>query len=332
MAVPSTVGLGGRLRSLPERGLRAGLLALSRRRSLGRLATRVPLGRAMVARFVAGDTFDQARPALERLREAGLRTTVDVLGESVSTGTAARAASDAYVSTLDSLAAMGVDLNVSLKLSQMGLGVDESLCRDNVARILERAGILGAFVRIDMEGSATTDRTLSLWRDLRSINAGRGDSGVVIQAALRRSEADLEALMAESARLRLCKGAYREPPDIAFQGRADIDASYQRLMERLLREGTNPALATHDDVLIQKAIRFARDNDISPERFEFQMLYGVRRDLQARLVKAGYAVRVYVPFGDQWYPYFMRRLAERPANVAFVLRSILGERRGSPSN
>ncbi len=311
--------------------MRAGLLALSRRRSLGRLATRIPLTRAMVARFVAGETFEEAGPALRRLRDAGFATTVDVLGESVATVEAARAAAETYVLALGSMAASGVDPNVSLKLSQMGLDVDLDECRSNVARILDQAGELGAFVRIDMEGSATTDQTLALWRELRPHNAGRGDSGVVIQAALRRSEADIEVLIAERARVRLCKGAYREPADVAFKSREEVDASYARLMERLLVDGTCPALATHDDALIRRAIRFARDHDIGPDRFEFQMLFGVRRDLQARLVRDGYTVRVYVPFGDQWYPYFMRRLAERPANVAFVLRSILGERRSTPT-
>jgi len=318
----------GVVRELPERALRAGLLALSRRRSLGRVATRIPLTRAMVARFVSGVTFDEARPALERLRAAGMRTTVDVLGESVASVAAARAAADQYVATLDAVAATSADRNVSLKLSQMGLDVDADVCRENVARILDRAGELDAFVRIDMEGSATIERTLALWRELRPRNAGRGESGVVIQAALRRSADDLEALIAEGARVRLCKGAYREPAEIAFKARAEVDDSYERLMGRLLVDGNYPALATHDDALIRKAIAFARAHGIGQERFEFQMLYGVRRDLQARLVKAGYTVRVYVPFGDQWYPYFMRRLAERPANVAFVLRSVLGERRG----
>jgi len=317
------------VRALPERALRAGLLALSRRLTLGRLATRIPLTRAMVARFVSGETFAEARPALERLRDAGMRTTIDVLGESVASVDAARAAADQYLATLDAIAGSAADRNVSLKLSQMGLDVDADVCRENVARILDRAAELDAFVRIDMEGSASTDRTLALWRDLRPRNAGRGDSGVVIQAALRRSATDVEALIAERARVRLCKGAYREPAEVAFKVREEVDAAFERLMRRLLVDGNHPALATHDDALIQKAIAFAHDQGVASDRFEFQMLYGVRRDLQARLVRAGYAVRVYVPFGDQWYPYFMRRLAERPANVAFVLRSVLGERRGA---
>jgi proline dehydrogenase len=306
--------------------MRTSLLWLSRRRSLGRLATRLPVTRSMVARFVAGETLDEALAALERLHAAGLRTTVDVLGEAVTSTDAATAAADEYVATLDALAARGLDRNVSVKLSQMGLGLDPAVCRANLTRILERAAATDAFVRFDMEAHATTDATLALWRELRPLNAGRGDSGVVIQAALRRSAADVEALIAESARIRLCKGAYVEPAAVAFPDKADVDAAYQELMERLLRDGTFPGIATHDERLIAQAVAFVREQGIAPDRFEFQMLYGVRRDLQERLVKAGFGVRVYVPFGTQWYPYFMRRLAERPANVAFVLRSVLRER------
>jgi proline dehydrogenase len=283
----------------------------------------------MVARFVAGETLDQALAALERLHDRGFRTTVDVLGEAVTSADDARAAADEYLSALDALAARGLDRNVSLKLTQMGLAVDVDVCRDNVRRILERAAEHDAFVRIDMEDHATTDATLALWRDLRPVNAGRGDSGVVIQAALRRSPGDIEALILERARVRLCKGAYVEPVSVAFPDKADVDAAYVGLMERLLADGEFPALATHDERLIARAVAFTRERGIAPDRFEFQMLYGVRRDLQERLVKAGFGVRVYVPFGTQWYPYFMRRLAERPANVAFVLRSILRERRPS---
>jgi proline dehydrogenase len=319
--VPSVV------RAAPERALRSLFLWLSRRRSLGRLATRLPITRSMVARFVAGETLDEALDALERLRAAGLRTTVDVLGEAVTSVDEARAAADDYLAALDALAARGLDRNVSVKLSQMGLGVDPAACRANVERILGRAADHDAFVRIDMEDHATTDATLALWRELRPLNAGRGDSGVVIQAALRRSPADIEALVAEGARVRLCKGAYVEPASVAYPDKAEVDAAYASLMERLLVEGTFPAIATHDERLIRRAIDLARARGIGPDRFEFQMLYGVRRDLQERLVRAGFGVRVYVPYGTQWYPYFMRRLAERPANVAFVLRSVLREGR-----
>jgi proline dehydrogenase len=303
------------------------MLWLSRRRSLGRLATRLPVTRSMVARFVAGETLDEALNALERLRAAGFRTTVDVLGEAVTSAKAAGAAADEYLETLDALAARGLDRNVSVKLSQMGLGVGEQVCRENVERILVRAAAHDAFVRIDMEDHTTTDATLAVWRAVRPINAGHGDSGVVIQAALRRTPVDVDALVAEGARIRLCKGAYVEPASVAFPDKPDVDAAYATLMERLLHQGNFPGIATHDERLVARAVAFARANGIGPERFEFQMLYGVRRDLQERLVRAGYGVRVYVPFGTQWYPYFMRRLAERPANVAFVLRSILREGR-----
>jgi len=314
--------------------MRSSLLWLSRRRSLGRLATRLPITRSMVARFVAGETLDEALGALDRLRAGGFRTTVDVLGEAVTSADDARAAADEYLQTLDALAARGLDRNVSVKLSQMGLGLGQEVCRANVERILTRAGAHEAFVRLDMEDHTTTDATLAIWRDLRPVNAGRGDSGVVIQAALRRSPDDVDALIAENARIRLCKGAYVEPASVAFPDKADVDAAYATLMERLLQKGNFPGIATHDERLIARAVAFVRANSIAPERFEFQMLYGVRRDLQERLVRAGYGVRVYVPFGTQWYPYFMRRLAERPANVAFVVRSILREgrdRRSEPS-
>jgi proline dehydrogenase len=283
----------------------------------------------MVSRFVAGETLPEALTALERLRDAGLRTTVDVLGEAVTTRAAADAAADEYLATLDALASRGLDRNVSVKLSQMGLGIDHDACRSNLTRILEHAAATDAFVRFDMEDHSTTDATLALWRELRPINAGRGDSGVVIQAALRRSADDVDALVAEAARVRLCKGAYVEPASVAYPDKSDVDEAYGSLMERLLLEGTFPALATHDERIVARAVAFARERGIQPDRFEFQMLYGVRRDLQDRLVRAGFGVRVYVPFGTQWYPYFMRRLAERPANVAFVLRSVLRERRPS---
>ncbi len=321
MAVPAVV------RSAAERSLRTTLLWLSRRRSLGRLATRLPVTRGMVARFVAGETLEEALRALDALHATGLRTTVDILGEAVTSADAARAAADEYLVVVDAVAARGLDRNVSVKLSQMGLGLDDDVCRDNVRRILERAAEHDAFVRIDMEDHATTGATLALWRALRPINAGRGDSGVVIQAALRRSPADVDALIAEGARIRLCKGAYVEPAAVAYPDKADVDAAYATLMERLLRDATFPGIATHDEHLIRRAVAFVRDQGIAPDRFEFQMLYGVRRDLQERLVRAGFGVRVYVPYGTQWYPYFMRRLAERPANVAFVLRSILREKR-----
>lgn len=313
------------IRELPERTLRSLLLLLSRRRSIGRLATRLPVTRPMVRRFVAGESLDGALDALERIRAAGLRTTVDVLGESVSSPEAAGAAADRYLETLSALAARGLDGNVSLKLTQMGLDIGDDVCRANVGRVFRRAAETGAFVRIDMEDHAKTDATLALWRELRPVNPS---SGVVIQAALHRSPADVEALIAERARVRLCKGAYKEPAAVAHQDKAAVDRAYGDLMERLLVNGEYPAIATHDERIIRRAIAFAEREGIGRERFEFQMLYGVRRDLQTSLAADGWTVRLYVPYGREWYPYFMRRLAERPANVAFLLRSVLREGRG----
>ena len=307
--------------------MRSLLLALSHRRVLGRLATRLPFTRPMVSRFVAGESLTAALPAIRRLHDAGFRSTVDILGESVMHEEAARAAAAAYVEALHVLADSHVDLNVSLKLSQMGLGLGPQVARQNAGRVLAAAAELGAFVRIDMEDHTTTDATLDVWRQLRPVMAGQGDVGVVLQSALRRSEADAEALIAEGARIRLCKGAYKEPASVAYPDKADVDAAYLRITERLLADGVLPAIATHDDRIVDHAIAFAREHDVAPERFEFQMLYGIRRDLQDRLLADGWAVRIYVPCGREWYPYFMRRLAERPANVAFLVRSVLREGR-----
>jgi proline dehydrogenase len=312
------------LGALPARLLRALFLWASHRRSLEWLVRHMPLSRAAVRRFVAGETLADVLPQLEKLRAAGIHVTVDLLGESVTSADAARAAADRYLETIDALAARDLDVNVSLKLTQMGLDVDESLCRQNVDRICAHAKERGGFVRVDMEDHSRTDVTLALVRDLF---ASHGNVGSVIQSYLRRSADDVADLDRLGIRVRLCKGAYNEPVSVAFATKPEVDRSYAQLMERLLTEGTCPALATHDDRLISRATDFARRNDIDAERFEFQMLYGIRRDLQERLVADGWAVRVYVPFGGQWYPYFMRRLAERPANVVFLLRSILREGR-----
>jgi proline dehydrogenase len=312
---------------LAERAMRSTLLTLSHRRSLGRLATRVPVTGSMVRRFVAGETLDEALPAIERLHDHGLATTIDVLGESVTAEAAARTARDDYLALLDALAEGGLDRNVSLKPSQMGLKIDEALARENIAAVVGRAVETGAFVRIDMEDSPYTDRTLELWRELRPADRSTGaDVGVVLQAALRRTEADVQELIAARGRVRLCKGAYKEPESVAFQDKVEVDAAYERLMIRLLHEGTYPALATHDARLINRAVEVAHADGIARDAFEFQMLYGIRRDLQEQLVAAGWRVRVYVPFGGQWYPYFMRRLAERPANVSFLLRNLWRDR------
>lgn len=311
-----------------ERAMRSSLLMLSHRRALGRLATRVPITRPMVRRFVSGETLDEGLAALERMRDQGLRTTVDVLGESVTHADDARAAAARYLQTLDALAARSLERNVSLKPSQMGLAIDPALARENVGAIVARAVETGAFVRIDMEDHTTTDATLALWRDVRpeGWQAGGADVGVVIQSALRRSADDVEAIIEAGGRVRLCKGAYKEPANVAFQEKAEVDEAYEQLMLRLLRAGRYPALATHDVRLIQRAIEVATAEGIARDAFEFQMLYGVRRDLQEQLVAAGWTVRVYVPYGAEWYPYFMRRLAERPANVSFLLRNLWRER------
>ncbi len=307
--------------------MRAILLWLSRRRSIGRFAKWMPLTRPMVARFVAGETLEAALPALERLHAAGYGTSVDILGEAVTSEAAARAAAAGYVAAIPALGAVGLDINVSIKLSQMGLALGPELVRENVGRILTAASAADGFVRIDMEDHTTTDATLSVWRDLRPLMAGSGDVGVVLQAALRRTPRDAEDLIAAGARIRLCKGAYREPSSVAFPDKADVDATYVAVMRRLLDDGNFPAIATHDDRIVDQAIAYARERGIGPQRFEFQMLYGVRRDLQERLLRDGWGVRVYVPTGFQWYPYFMRRLAERPANVVFLAVSVLREGR-----
>ncbi len=316
---------------LAERAMRSTLLTLSHRRSLGRLATRVPVTRPMVRRFISGETLDEALPAIRRLHDTGMGTTVDVLGESITAEADARAAADRYLALLDALSGTDLDRNVSLKPSQMGLAVDAALARDNIGRIVAKAIETGAFVRIDMEDHTTTDDTLDLWHAVRPVGAHeRGtsgaDVGIVIQAALRRSDRDVDAVIEAGGRVRLCKGAYKEPHSVAYAEKHEVDEAYERLMLRLIRSGRYPAIATHDVRLIRRAIEVAKAEGIARDAFEFQMLYGIRRDLQEQLVGAGWRVRVYVPFGGQWYPYFMRRLAERPANVSFLLRNMWRDR------
>ena len=325
LPAPRSTAPGAGVREVPGRALRGVFLWASRRRSLQRLATSTALTRRLVRRFVAGESLEEALEALERLRDGGMRTTVDVLGESVDSEEAARHAADRYIETLDALARRGLDGNVSLKLTQMGLDVDRSFCRANLGGVLDRAAESGAFVRIDMEDHTRTDATLALARELRP---SYPHLGVVIQSYLRRSAADVEELIAERMRVRLCKGAYNEPPSVAFATKVEVDESYRVLMERLLLDGNYPAIATHDERLIEHARAFAAEHGVAPSRYEFQMLFGIRRDLQRRLVAEGYTVRIYVPYGAEWYPYFMRRLAERPANVLFLLRSLLREGRG----
>jgi proline dehydrogenase len=304
--------------------LRASLLWLSERQRLNRFVHRNRLASRFASRFVAGETVDTAMAALRAFGVAGISASLDLLGESVHKPDEARAARDVYLQLLDRIHAVGAEANVSVKLTQMGLDIDERLCVENLRAIIGRARTLGSFVRLDMEGSPHTQRTLDLFTGTLYPEFGNA-TGVVLQSYLHRTGDDVDAMIALGARVRLCKGAYQEPPDVAFPDKRDVDANYVACMERLLDRGNYPGLATHDERLITHARAFARGRGIEPSRFEFQMLYGVRRDLQRDLRAAGYNLRVYVPFGSQWYPYLMRRLAERPANIGFILGNVIKE-------
>lgn len=304
--------------------IRAGLLWLSEQPQVFRFVRSNGLARRFASRFVAGETVDTAVAALKELNAAKISASLDLLGESVSSAQEARAARDVYLQTLDRIHAAGADANVSVKLTQMGLDIDEALCVDNIRAIVSRAKDHGSFVRIDMEGSDYTERTMHLFT--RTFHPEFGNSvGVVLQSYLRRTTADVEAMIALGARVRLCKGAYKEPSTVAFPDKGDVDANYVACMQRLLEAGNYPGLATHDERIIAQAREFTRTKAIPVERYEFQMLYGVRRDLQQGLRRDGYRMRVYVPFGTHWYPYLMRRLAERPANIAFIVGNVMKE-------
>jgi proline dehydrogenase len=299
--------------------------ALSKSAALQRLASKYGMASpaSFARRFIAGETIDEAIAAARAIQAQGLRLTLDYLGESVGSLAEADTATREYLRLLDVIAASGIERNISLKLTQLGLDVDKATCVDNLRRILDPAQRHGFFVRIDMENSPYTEVTLeifeTLWRqEYRNI-------GVVLQSCLYRSEADARRVNALGARIRVVKGAYREPKSVAWQQKAEVDDAYVRLMKLVLDEGTYPAIATHDPAMIDATIAHAAARGISSDRFEFQMLYGIRRDLQASLRARGCIVRLYVPFGRQWFPYFMRRLGERPANVAFVLKSLARE-------
>ena len=303
---------------------RAGLLWLSEQPQIFRFVRRNGLARKFASRFVAGETVESAVAALADLNAARISASLDLLGESVTSAAEARAARDVYLHTLDLIHTTKADANVSVKLTQMGLDIAESLCVENAAAIIERARQYGSFARLDMEQSTYTEKTLQLFTT--TFHPKYGDSvGVVLQSYLRRTEQDVADMIARGARVRLCKGAYKEPATVAFPAKRDVDASYVRCMERLMLEGNYPGLATHDERIITHAKAFAKAKGIPPERYEFQMLYGVRRDLQTGLRREGYNLRVYVPFGTHWYPYLMRRLAERPANLAFILGNVVKE-------
>jgi proline dehydrogenase len=301
------------------------MLFLSESRMARAVVTHAPFARGMARRFVAGETVDEAMRAARALNEAGMTVTVDNLGESVKNEADARAAADAYLDVLDRLTSDGIDGNISVKLTQMGQDISNDFVHDNVRRILDRAGELDTFVRFDMEDSNHTQPTLdfvaSLWDE------GYHDIGIVLQSYLRRTRDDAGAANERGMRVRLCKGAYAEPATVAFPDKKDVDANYVETMKILLRDGHYPGIATHDPKMIDATKQYAAEQGIDTSRFEFQMLYGVRRDLQEQLVKEGYRMRVYLPFGDAWYPYLMRRMAERPANLFFIVGNVLKERR-----
>ncbi|HTZ59517.1 MAG TPA: proline dehydrogenase family protein [Acidobacteriaceae bacterium] len=303
--------------------LRSTFIGLSQNSRLRRFAEHSRLGRRMSSRFVAGFRIEDALTAANSLGSQGLAVTLDSLGENVSTPGHARQSAQVYHWLLDAIAESKLDANVSLKLTQMGIDLSPDLAFEIVSGLVDHAVRAQSFVRVDMEGTAYTQATIDLVRKLHAIPANRGHVGIVVQAYLRRSGEDIATLLNDHIRIRLCKGAYQEPPDLAFPDKKDVDRNFVALTGTLLKSGVFHGIATHDPAMIKAAKDFARVNRIDPATFEFQMLYGVRRDLQRSLVKEGYRVRVYVPFGDEWYPYFMRRLAERPANVLFIARNML---------
>ncbi len=303
--------------------MRTSLLLLSRSKRARHTVTHLGFARRAARRFIAGETCAEAMAAIQALNARGILATADHLGENVETRADAERATEDYLDLLDCIAASGVRSHASLKLTQLGLALDQSTCEANLARILSKARDIGTFVRIDMEDSTYTDRTLAVFRDM---HAEFGNVGIVIQAYLYRSEADLRQLIAEGAAVRLCKGAYKEPPNVAFPRKRDVDANYLKLARMMLTEGRNGvrlAAATHDHRLIEAIKAEAAEHGIPKNAFEFQMLYGIRRDLQQQLADEGYTVRVYIPYGTEWYPYLMRRLAERPANLWFILKNLV---------
>jgi proline dehydrogenase len=304
--------------------LRKTLLYLSNQQKVFTFVRRNGLARRMASRFVAGETIEEAMTAVRALNARGITASLDLLGESVHREEEARATAQSYLDLLDRIQSQKLDANVSLKLTAMGLDISEDLCVANMQMVLDRARDYGSFVRIDMESSAYTERTLHMFEH-RLYPSYPKHVGIVLQSYLRRTFADVEMANRLRARVRICKGAYQEPASVAFPDKRDVDEQYIRCMRSLMSEGNYPGIATHDERIIADAKRFAAERKIETDRYEFQMLYGVRRDLQEQLVRDGYRMRVYVPFGTQWYPYLMRRLAERPANVAFMTGNVVKE-------
>jgi proline dehydrogenase len=305
--------------------LRAFFVRLSENPSLRTFAESSALGRRVSSRFVAGTSIADAVRATQAVNRASLSVSIDNLGENVANPEEARLSAQLYHQILDAIAAHQLNANISLKLTHMGLDVDEKLAREIVSGLVAKAAAMDppGFVRVDMEGSPYTQRTLDFVHELHAMPGNANAVGTVIQSYLRRSESDVEKLLAERIRIRLCKGAYKESAEIAFPLKSDVDANYIKLMKILMKSGIYHGLATHDETIIQQAQAFAIREKLSRDSFEFQMLYGIRRDLQRKLARDGWRVRIYIPFGSEWYPYFMRRLGERPANVLFIARNLL---------
>lgn len=305
--------------------LRALFISLAENRSLRGIAERSSFGQKFSSRFVAGTQIADVLQATRKVNSLGCSVSVDNLGENVTNADEARSSAAIYHQLLDEIAAQKLNANISVKLTHMGLDVDPKLAHDQVSCLVSKAVGMNPrnFVRVDMEGSPYTQRTLDFVHELHRIPGNQGCVGAVIQAYMRRSQKDVEQLLAEGIRIRLCKGAYKEPPEIAFQKKSEVDANYVELMKTLLKSGVYHGLATHDENIINQARSFADREKIPRDSFEFQMLYGIRRDLQQSLVKNGWRMRVYIPFGTEWYPYLMRRLAERPANVFFIAKNLL---------
>jgi proline dehydrogenase len=302
--------------------LRAAFISLSESKSLRSAAEKTWIGQRLSRRFVAGTAIEDALAATQAMNKLGLSVSVDNLGENVTNADEARHSAQLYHQMLDQMSALALNANVSLKLTHMGLDVDEAMAYEIASGVVQHAARINNFVRIDMEGSTYTQRTLDFVHKLHGQPENAGHVGAVIQSYLFRSEKDVEQLLAQRIRIRLCKGAYKEAPEVAFPKKADVDANYVKLMKMLLKSGVYHGIATHDENMIRATIEFAQQEKIAASTFEFQMLYGVRRDLQQKLVKEGWRCRVYIPFGTEWYPYLMRRLAERPANAIFILKNL----------
>jgi proline dehydrogenase len=309
---------------------RSSLLYLSNQPRVFRFVRNNKLAKKFASRFVAGETLDQALPAVKALNAQGISASLDLLGESVTNEREARATGNEYLTILDRIHQQKLDANVSLKLTAMGMDISDELCVSIMHDVLDRAQQYNTFVRLDMESSVYTDRTLSMFYD-RLYPAYKDNVGIVLQSSLYRTWSDVERAVQAKCRVRICKGAYREPASVAYPDKKEVDQNYVKCAHELIEHGNFPGIATHDPAIIADTKRFIAERKIDRSRFEFQMLYGVRRDLQQQLVRDGYGMRVYVPFGTQWYPYLMRRLAERPANVAFitgnVVREMIGRRK-----